>query len=28
VAISGRGLGEDTRYVSNPLLVRDGSLVE
>ncbi|MDR9787527.1 MAG: HlyD family efflux transporter periplasmic adaptor subunit [Peptococcaceae bacterium MAG4] len=28
VAISGRGLGEDTRYVSNPMLIREGSLVE
>lgn len=28
VAISGRGLGEDTRYVSNPVLIREGSLVE
>ncbi len=28
VAISGKGLGEDTRYVSNPVLIREGSLVE
>jgi putative membrane fusion protein len=28
VAISGRGLGEDTRYVCNPVLAREGSLVE
>ncbi|OPZ74795.1 MAG: HlyD family secretion protein [Firmicutes bacterium ADurb.Bin456] len=28
VAISGRGLGENTRYVSNPALIREGSLVE
>lgn len=28
VAISGKGLGENTRYVTNPVLVREGWLVE
>lgn len=28
VAVSGRGLGEDTRYVSNPVLAREGWPVE